>query len=148
VAIKNSQQKLVAMSQPSSSSSSVFTQVFEEPHGRAMLCVEADRYTITFEGDSTPYQLAKTSFEYRLQGKLPAASGVLLDLTLYAGSIDWTYLRSLPGTPGWENPDKIACLVADSALAWIGKMLNAIIPQVSCRLFTDRESAITWLGWT
>lgn len=124
-----------------------YTRCFEQPHGRVIYTVQGVRQIILLEGECTFYKLLETAFEDRRERNQEPPCEVLLDLTRYAGTVDWNFIRSLAASADWLPPQKVACLTENGLLANYVKILNVLLPGPEYRVFATDIEAAAWLGW-
>lgn len=72
---------------------------------------------------------------------------VLIDLTTYIGTVDWTIVRDLRRFAPWVDQGGTACayLLHNTQLSWLVQIVTAFYPRVRHRIFRDKSDALNWL---
>lgn len=126
----------------------VFARFFQEPHGCVRLYVLGTRCAVFMEGDCTPNEAVAAVTQYRQQGLILPVTEVFVIMTYYTGTVDWSFIRTIPNLLIWQPPPKkLAFLVANDYMAKIAKVAGAFINVTQSSVFVDINSAYAWLGW-
>ncbi|WP_114391756.1 hypothetical protein [Oleisolibacter albus] len=82
-------------------------------------------------------------------GMLEGCAAVLVDVTGFVGSIDWSVIRRIGALTPWilqSRPQvRAAYLIRNSAFALVVKVIAALFPGAEHRVFTSRHQAMVWL---
>ena len=75
---------------------------------------------------------------------------ILIDMTKFAGIIDWGAIHTVRGMAGWapggETAARVAILVRDETFGSLVTLAGALFPRAALQLFIDREAALSWLA--
>ena len=75
---------------------------------------------------------------------------VLIDMTKFAGIVDWGAIHTVRGMAGWapggEAAARVAVLVRDETFGSLVTLAGALFPRAARQLFIDHEAALAWLS--